>query len=78
MHLAGKAFDVIFRDHPFSSVEKYRQFRYCVRMAALLHDVGHGRILTLLNLPCQCSILPGFEQADPTKQVCMKNTRLPF
>ena len=49
MHLAGKAFDVIFRDHPFSSVKKCRQFRYCVRMATLLHDVGHGRILTPLD-----------------------------
>lgn len=42
MHLTGKVFDIIFRDQPFASREEYNQFRYCVRLAALLHDVGHG------------------------------------
>ena len=69
MHLAGKAFDVIFRDHPFSSVKKYRQFRYCVRMAALLHDVGHGPYSHAVEFAMpMLNTLPGFEQADPNKQ----------
>jgi uncharacterized protein len=41
MHLAGLAFDSIFRDDPFS-YKRAKQLRYCLRMAALLHDVGHG------------------------------------
>ena len=69
MHLAGTAFDVIFRDHPFSSVKKYRQFRYCVRMAALLHDVGHGPYSHAVEFAMpKLNTLPGFEQADPNKQ----------
>ena len=69
MHLAGKAFDVIFRDRPFSTMKKYRQFRYCVRMAALLHDVGHGPYSHAVEFAMpQLNTLPGFEQADPTKQ----------
>ena len=42
MHLAGKAFDIIFRDYPFSNMHRHNQYRYCVRMAGLLHDIGHG------------------------------------
>lgn len=42
MHLAGNAFDVIFRDWSFSSLERRNKLRSCLRMAALLHDIGHG------------------------------------
>lgn len=42
MHLAGNAFDVIFRDWSFSSLERRSELRSCLRLAALLHDVGHG------------------------------------
>ena len=42
MHLAGNAFDVIFREWSFSSTERREELRSCLRMAALLHDVGHG------------------------------------
>ena len=42
MHLSGAVFDIVFRDQPFANRRRYDQFRYCVRMAALLHDVGHG------------------------------------
>ena len=41
MHLAGRAFDAIFRDEPFASPERARALRRCVRMAALCHDLGH-------------------------------------
>lgn len=42
MHLAGMAFDSVFRDQPFSCKKRMLQLRHCVRMAALLHDLGHG------------------------------------
>lgn len=69
MHLAGNAFDVIFRDMPFSSMKRYREFRYCVRMAALLHDVGHGPYSHAVEfaMPKLCT-LPGYEGADPETQ----------
>ena len=69
MHLAGQAFDVIFRDRPFTSVHKYKQFRYCVRMAALLHDVGHGPYSHAVEFAMpKLNTLPGYESADPSTQ----------
>ena len=38
----GMAFDSVFRDRPFSSTHRAVQLRHSVRMAALLHDLGHG------------------------------------
>ena len=41
-HVAGQVFDSVFRAFPFKrSVNKLR-FRQLVRLAALLHDIGHG------------------------------------
>lgn len=41
-HLAGVAFDNIFRNFPFSSTDVVIRFQQAVRLAALLHDIGHG------------------------------------
>lgn len=41
-HLAGKAFDQIFQEFDWASREERLHFRSVLRMAALLHDVGHG------------------------------------
>ncbi|MCB0341438.1 MAG: HD domain-containing protein [Pseudobdellovibrionaceae bacterium] len=41
-HLAGRAFDSIFRDFKFSTADKRALLRQSLRLAALLHDVGHG------------------------------------
>ena len=41
-HLAGLAFDSIFEDFKFSSKEVRNRLRQALRMAALLHDIGHG------------------------------------
>jgi HD superfamily phosphohydrolase len=42
MHLAGVAFDAVFRRWVFSSSKRQAELRQCVRLAALLHDVGHA------------------------------------
>ncbi len=42
MHLAGRAFDTIFRETTFSSPDVRRRFRQVLRLGALLHDIGHG------------------------------------
>ena len=42
MHLAGRAFDVCFADKPFATREVKRNYRHCVRLAALCHDLGHA------------------------------------
>lgn len=42
MHLAGRAFDSIFRETEFSSPDVRRRFRQVIRLGALLHDIGHG------------------------------------
>ncbi|MFN8791597.1 MAG: HD domain-containing protein [Bdellovibrionales bacterium] len=41
-HLAVLAFDSIFRAYPFSKVAVKTRLRQTFRLAALLHDVGHG------------------------------------
>lgn len=41
-HVAGQVFDSIFRAYPFSKVSVKNRFRQTVKLAALLHDIGHG------------------------------------
>lgn len=41
-HLAGETFDAIFRVYPFSKPSVKTRYRQTLRLAALLHDVGHG------------------------------------
>jgi HD superfamily phosphohydrolase len=41
-HLAGLAFDSIFGKFEFSRPEARKRLRQTVRLAALLHDIGHG------------------------------------
>lgn len=41
-HLAGLAFDNIFAKFPFSGPAARARLRQSVRLAALLHDIGHG------------------------------------
>jgi uncharacterized protein len=41
-HLSSQAFDNIFRKHRFSKRDKKENLKQCLRLAALLHDVGHG------------------------------------
>lgn len=41
-HVAGLVFDNIFRAFPFTKSANKNRFRQLVKLAALLHDVGHG------------------------------------
>lgn len=41
-HLAGLIFDSVFKAIPFSKSSTKIRLRQCTRLAALLHDVGHG------------------------------------
>ncbi len=41
-HLAGQAFDLIFKEFPFSNKKVKDRLRQCFRLGALLHDIGHG------------------------------------
>lgn len=41
-HLAGLAFDSIFRKFDFSKPNVRANFRQCLKLASLLHDIGHG------------------------------------
>lgn len=41
-HLAGLCFDSIFRLYPFQKPSNRIRLRQATRLAALLHDVGHG------------------------------------
>lgn len=41
-HLSGRAFDSIFKKFEFSNDGVRKRLRQTVRLAALLHDIGHG------------------------------------
>lgn len=41
-HLAGRAFDQVFSDFEWADEAERSRFRFYLRMAALLHDIGHG------------------------------------
>ena len=41
-HLAGQAFDHIFRGYNFARMESRWKYRQVLKLGALLHDIGHG------------------------------------
>jgi HD superfamily phosphohydrolase len=40
--VAAKMFDIVFRNYKFSKPDVKRRFRQVLRLAVLLHDIGHG------------------------------------
>lgn len=41
-HIAGITFDQVFKNYKFSNDSSKKRFRQALKLAALLHDVGHG------------------------------------
>lgn len=41
-YLAGEIFDRIFQNYEFKSNSQYQRLKQCTKLAALLHDIGHG------------------------------------
>lgn len=41
-HISGKIFDNIFKAYPFQKSSNKNRFKILVKLAALLHDIGHG------------------------------------
>ncbi len=41
-YVSGQVFDSIFRAYPFAKASTKLRFRQMVKLAALLHDIGHG------------------------------------
>ena len=41
-HVAGEIFDSIFRAYPFTKPQVKNRLRQTMKLAALLHDIGHG------------------------------------
>jgi len=58
-HLAGRAFDQIFSEFEFSSDKEMLRFRNLLRMAALLHDSGHGPLSHAIEaaMPARSEVL---------------------
>ena len=71
-HLAGLAFDSIFnknKDLPVSSKKK-RFFRKAIRLAALLHDIGHGPLSHSSE-----SLMPPLKDLNLEKYLKTNNSR---
>lgn len=58
-HLAGLTFDSIFRAYPFTKSAVKNRLRQCVRLGALLHDVGHGPLSHTTEL-----VMPSLEKLN--------------
>ncbi len=65
-HLAGRVFDQVFQDFDFKDAEEMARFRQSLRMAALLHDVGHGPLSHAIEqaMPQKADVLGGEGQAS--------------
>lgn len=68
-HLAGLAFDQIFKDFDWTSAEEARQARSILRMAALLHDAGHGPLSHAIEqaMPAKKDVI-GFGEGQATHE----------
>jgi uncharacterized protein len=71
MHLAGQAFDAVFSDAPWLPADERARLRQTIRLAGMLHDVGHGPLShsseTLFPSIAKLA-LPGVVCANPLRQ----------
>ena len=71
MHLAGLAFDAVFRDYAPAGDHEHERLRRLVRLAGLLHDVGHFPMSHSMEevMPARAALpLPG--TAGDTTRAC--------
>lgn len=78
-HLAGKAFDHIFHDFTFADKQEWQRFRTLIRLAALLHDSGHGPLSHAIEqvMPPKKDVIGGEGQAsheDFTEAIILKSS----
>ena len=87
-HLAGRAFDSIFREHRFSSESVRRRLRQVTRLRALLHDIGHGPLshtteevmpaLSELKIDAYKAREPGAPALDLSRQATHEDYTIKF
>lgn len=78
-HLAGRAFDQVFQDFEWKDSHEKRKFRSLLRMAGLLHDVGHGPYSHAIEqaMPLKKDLIGGEGQAtheDYTEAIILKSS----
>lgn len=88
MHLAGRAFDSIFRDTEFSSPAVRGRLRQVTRLGALLHDIGHGPLshtteevmpaVGLLNIEAYKHRDPRLAPVDPKRKATHEDYTIKF
>ena len=88
MHLAGRAFDSIFRNFEFSSASARARLRQVVRLGALLHDIGHGPLshtteevmppVGQLGVKAYQTLSAGAPPFDPTRKATHEDYTIKF
>lgn len=76
--LAGEVFDAVFKTFPFSKTAAKTRLRQCFRLAALLHDVGHGPLshTTEEVMPPLADLkIAAYKHRTPLNGVIDKNVR---
>ncbi|MCO4760036.1 MAG: HD domain-containing protein [Myxococcales bacterium] len=71
MHLAGQAFDAVFRDATWFGADDRARLRQTLRLAALCHDTGHAPLSHTSEalFPTIAALaIPHMDAADSTKQ----------
>ncbi|MEY3013613.1 MAG: hypothetical protein RIT45_2348 [Pseudomonadota bacterium] len=71
MHLAGEAFDSVFRDASWMPADDRARLRQTLRLAGMLHDVGHAPLShssESLFPSIEKLGLPGVHSRDPSRQ----------
>lgn len=71
-HIAGMAFDAIFKDFSFSSNQVRDRYRQVLRLAAMLHDIGHGPLshATEEVMPSLASLkIDAYKKRKPAKNI---------
>lgn len=83
-HLAGRAFDHIFEGFDWKDSEERQRVRHLVRLAALLHDCGHGPLSHAIEqaMPAKAAVLGhGDGQAsheDYTEAILLRSSLSPL